>query len=254
MLLRRITKHVKDQNWFAVVIDFLIVVVGVFIGIQVSNWNENRAFEAKEREYLTQLKGEVAFNVLTVEHQTRFMETVVQTGKRALTFLESDKPCTEKCADLLIDFFHASQVWGTPLRESTFLEMERLGLPSDKETREQVSEFYLQMRGYDIVTLTPPKYRETVRGHFSPDAAQLMWQSCHILLYGTLEIQLRDCLNKLETLDTATMIEGIRTSPGVEEQLRFWIGQNAFAFDQYKRLYATAQKAMTAVETDLNSQ
>jgi len=40
MILRRITEHVKDQNWFAVGIDFFIVVVGVFIGIQVSNWNE----------------------------------------------------------------------------------------------------------------------------------------------------------------------------------------------------------------------
>jgi len=42
MLLRRITKHVKDQNWFAVFIDFIIVVVGDFIGIQVANWNETR--------------------------------------------------------------------------------------------------------------------------------------------------------------------------------------------------------------------
>ena len=42
MLLRRVTKHVKDQNWFAVGIDFFIVVVGVFIGIQVANWNDVR--------------------------------------------------------------------------------------------------------------------------------------------------------------------------------------------------------------------
>ena len=34
MLLRRITKHIKEQNWFAVGIDFVIVVFGVFIGIQ----------------------------------------------------------------------------------------------------------------------------------------------------------------------------------------------------------------------------
>ena len=40
MILRRVAEHVKAQNWFAVAIDFVIVVVGVFIGIQVSNWNE----------------------------------------------------------------------------------------------------------------------------------------------------------------------------------------------------------------------
>jgi len=54
MILRRVIEHVKAQNWFAVGIDFLIVVVGVFIGIQVSNWNEARtkqidATAARER-------------------------------------------------------------------------------------------------------------------------------------------------------------------------------------------------------------
>lgn len=43
MLLRRVSKHVKDQNWFAIGIDFVIVVIGVFIGIQVANWNEARS-------------------------------------------------------------------------------------------------------------------------------------------------------------------------------------------------------------------
>jgi hypothetical protein len=42
MLLRRITEHIRTQNWFAVGIDFLIVVVGVYIGIQVANWNVTR--------------------------------------------------------------------------------------------------------------------------------------------------------------------------------------------------------------------
>jgi hypothetical protein len=44
MILRRIPEHVKAQNWFAVGIDFFIVVVGVFVGLQVSNWNDRRAY------------------------------------------------------------------------------------------------------------------------------------------------------------------------------------------------------------------
>jgi len=30
MLLRRISEHIKAQNWFAVLIDFVIVVIGVY--------------------------------------------------------------------------------------------------------------------------------------------------------------------------------------------------------------------------------
>jgi hypothetical protein len=43
LLLRRLTAHVNAQDWTAVAIDFAIVVIGVFVGIQVSNWNEARA-------------------------------------------------------------------------------------------------------------------------------------------------------------------------------------------------------------------
>ena len=43
MLLRRLTQHVKDQNWFAVALDFAIVVAGILIAFQITNWNEARA-------------------------------------------------------------------------------------------------------------------------------------------------------------------------------------------------------------------
>ncbi len=55
MLLRRITEHVKAQNWTAVGLDFVIVVVGVFIGIQVANWNDARAEEQREKEVLVEI-------------------------------------------------------------------------------------------------------------------------------------------------------------------------------------------------------
>lgn len=58
MLLRRVTKHVKDQNWFAVGIDFAIVVVGVFIGLQVANWNDARSQKADERQLILTLADE----------------------------------------------------------------------------------------------------------------------------------------------------------------------------------------------------
>ena len=65
MLLRSISKHVKEQNWFAVSLDFFIVVVGVFIGIQVANWNDSRSFKQKETELLIELKEQIESNILT---------------------------------------------------------------------------------------------------------------------------------------------------------------------------------------------
>ncbi len=59
MILRRITEHVKAQNWFAVAVDFVIVVFGVFLGLQVNNWNEARADRLAEREIITAIADDI---------------------------------------------------------------------------------------------------------------------------------------------------------------------------------------------------
>ncbi len=56
MLLRRITEHVKAQNWFAVGIDFLIVVVGVYIGVWIGNYQERKTLQAKQAQVVETLR------------------------------------------------------------------------------------------------------------------------------------------------------------------------------------------------------
>ncbi|MEM6912910.1 MAG: hypothetical protein AAF511_02930 [Pseudomonadota bacterium] len=59
MILRSLTEHVRTQNWFAVGLDFLIVVIGVFIGLQVQSWSNFRSERALEQIYMEQLYTEV---------------------------------------------------------------------------------------------------------------------------------------------------------------------------------------------------
>lgn len=62
MILRRVTQHVNDQNWFAVALDFLIVVVGVLLAIQVANWNERRQDQSAYEDSVTRLIEELRIN------------------------------------------------------------------------------------------------------------------------------------------------------------------------------------------------
>jgi len=59
VLLRRITEHVKAQNWTAVAIDFAIVVIGVFMGIQLGDWNERRKSQTAAGEYHARLVSDI---------------------------------------------------------------------------------------------------------------------------------------------------------------------------------------------------
>lgn len=73
MLLRKVIKHVGNQNWTAIGLDFFIVVTGVFIGIQVSNWNDERIASTREIEYLQALGRDLE---QSVEYADRTMEFV----------------------------------------------------------------------------------------------------------------------------------------------------------------------------------
>ena len=57
--LGRLGEAVRAQNWFAVALEVAIVVTGVFIGMQVSNWNERRKQDEQFRFALRELYDEV---------------------------------------------------------------------------------------------------------------------------------------------------------------------------------------------------
>lgn len=74
MILRRITKHVKDQNWFAVGLDFLIVVIGVFIGLQVNTWNEARQDRVVAAQFELSLTADAEIILDDARSKIAFME------------------------------------------------------------------------------------------------------------------------------------------------------------------------------------
>ena len=43
MILRRIAHHLLQQQWTAVLIEMVILVLGVFLGFQVTDWANERA-------------------------------------------------------------------------------------------------------------------------------------------------------------------------------------------------------------------
>ncbi|MEM1145818.1 MAG: hypothetical protein AAGI88_24860 [Pseudomonadota bacterium] len=87
MLLRRVTEHVRAQNWTAVWIDFMIVVVGVFIGIQVANWNDGRASRLDYVQALERARAEISGNLEFIDEQTQAINKSLFVARSGLDAL-----------------------------------------------------------------------------------------------------------------------------------------------------------------------
>ena len=55
MILRRIASAFRRQDWFTVFVETMIVVLGVFLGLQVNNWNGARANQGIVATHLTEI-------------------------------------------------------------------------------------------------------------------------------------------------------------------------------------------------------
>jgi len=73
MSLRRILHHFRTQNWTAVCIDLVVVVVGVFVGIQVANWNESRLETERKNEIVEALIADISDSISV---RQRFIEQI----------------------------------------------------------------------------------------------------------------------------------------------------------------------------------
>lgn len=58
MILQRLATSIRKQDWFTVLIETLIVVLGVFLGIQLGNWNDARSSHAQQQVYLERLEDD----------------------------------------------------------------------------------------------------------------------------------------------------------------------------------------------------
>ena len=62
MIASRFLQHLKQQHWAGVFIELVIVILGVFIGLQVQDWNTARSARAELDQQLISLRLELEDN------------------------------------------------------------------------------------------------------------------------------------------------------------------------------------------------
>ena len=138
MILRRVIAHFRNQEWTAIFIDFVIVVVGVFVGIQVANWNEQRVEDRKAQAYLARIHGNLDSDLQSIHRRQVFWTRVNDYGKQAIHYSETGERVNGSAWKTVLAFYQASQLWQWRTSDSTYQEMRRggeLGLIRDNVLR-----------------------------------------------------------------------------------------------------------------------
>ncbi|OGT56194.1 MAG: hypothetical protein A3E01_04850 [Gammaproteobacteria bacterium RIFCSPHIGHO2_12_FULL_63_22] len=143
MILRRFAEALKQQNWAAIAIEFVLLVLGVFLGIQMSNWNQERETAKKAAVFTQRLREDLRVEAWRFEAINRYYENVRSNAERTLYALEGKLALSNEA--LLIAAYRATQYAEFVQYRATYDELTSTGnivLIADPTLRRLATEVY----------------------------------------------------------------------------------------------------------------
>ena len=229
MILRSVTKHIREQNWFAVFLDFFIVVVGVFIGIQVSNWDQGRKNNALAADYVERIKVDIAEQVSLLNHMSNYYELVYRHGQAAIDAF--DQPTESLGSEFLVDLFQSSQRLNFLVNQSTYDELlstGRIANISNKRVRNLITNYYRRISSSNITVNEISPYRRLIRLYMDASIQSQIMQNCgdvyrkenessyYITLPESCEISIDEAVSK-------SAITDLKSNQEIVQELSFHI-------------------------------
>jgi hypothetical protein len=148
MILRRLVASLKQQHWTAIGIELVIVVLGVFLGMQVSNWNEDRETNQKAAVFSERLISDLREEDWGYQLLISYNREVLANANRAIDALDGKSDLSDEA--LLVSAYRATQYKQRLRRRATYDEListGTIGLIRDQTLRDTA------MRLYNVATI-----------------------------------------------------------------------------------------------------
>jgi hypothetical protein len=140
---RRIIANFRRQDWTAVAVELVVVVLGVFIGVQASNWNEQRETDQKAAVFTARLKADMREEAWSYEYEVGYFNEVLASARDAADALSGKTPLSDEA--LLIAAYRATQYRFNIRRRATYDELTstgEIGLIRDQTLRDLAMRLY----------------------------------------------------------------------------------------------------------------
>ena len=158
MLLRSITTHVKEQNWFAVALDFFIVVAGILIAFQITEWNEGRIERQEERSLIQQLDAQFHGLEDKLIQRIERAEGLVTNSAELIAIIRSEAtpPESDVLKALLYDTRRYNAQLPAPIVFTDALQSGRIGNLSDDNLRRVLYDYEISKDWWTTVNGAAP--------------------------------------------------------------------------------------------------
>jgi Family of unknown function (DUF6090) len=145
MILRRVVEHVKTQNWFAVTLDFFIVVMGVFVGIEVANWNQARQDRQEEQRYYGQLLVDLRRDLETLSLAERRSDAFDEAAQLVIDRLGGKASPQASPGRMAVAIHKAGWIFIPYASRGTYDELVstgNLGLLRNSQLKSEIANYY----------------------------------------------------------------------------------------------------------------
>jgi uncharacterized membrane-anchored protein YhcB (DUF1043 family) len=179
MILRRLSANLKIQNWTAIAIEFLIVVVGVFIGIQAANWNQARQQRSDTRLLLKQLQVELGAFTDLLDGIDDYYATTRRFAKTAEHGWRRDPRVSDR--EFVIAAYQASQVTAASNNAAIWAQIfsaQELRHIADLEIRTKLAGVLTFDNSLVNLAAVATPYREQVRKVIPDDIQNAIRERC----------------------------------------------------------------------------
>ena len=221
MFMRRIASALRRQEWPIILIEFVLVIVGVLIALQLDQWKDALAETAEEQRLLLAVLDDVKQDILDLENTKLGLDSVSEFGATAISSLEHGD-CADTCWSTLVAFFHASQWMDVQLNKATYDEMKRMGLPRDASLKNVLAKYHaLNQQSVKIFT-DLPRYRELVRSIIPAAIQEYLWAAC-FRVDARHQYLIADCDAPVSEGEAREIFDEIRANADVRMSLNFWL-------------------------------
>jgi hypothetical protein len=256
MIIKRLATGIKNQDWFVVMVEVMIVVVGIFIGLQVDDWNNERKESNEERELLGRLLVDIDKNVQLALMRQGFFDVVQQDSKLVLNYLRSPETVQVEPARLLTAIYNSSHVSPGTFDTTTFEEMSsngKLGIIKNVALRDAMTSYYHSVTGWsrfwDLDRSGP--LRGSVRRIIPYETQFDIVKFCEVIEGKYVNTLMSDCTIEVNEEVSRALISNFSTEPLIAENLNYRISRNQLITVLINLYLASSLELKSSLEEEL---